>query len=176
MLSPRRLIEKTLPVRASLKILSKGQGLDGRVGRESRRLSPGARRRAAAHCHDWWKTTPSRTRSLPMGRRVHAPAGAGLCVVVLQAPGRRHRDGRRHLGTVRAPVRGDAGETTRLALLAATLSAAAEARGAVPPSDLCDGARRRQRALRVAGFLPPHYRQHPGRSRVPRMTRPSRIR
>ena len=52
--------------------------------------------------------------------------------------GRRHRDGRRlPRHRRRAPGRGDAGETTRLASPGGDARAvAAEARGAVPPSDL----------------------------------------
>ena len=73
------------------------------------------------------------------GDQLASSAGrAGALCGCARVLGRRHRDGRRLPRDRRgAPVRGDVGEATRLAFAGRDAGAvAAEARGAVPPSDL----------------------------------------
>ncbi|CAH0370176.1 unnamed protein product [Pelagomonas calceolata] len=105
------------------------------------RVLPGARRgRAAAGLPRLVEDQdrPELGRAA-VGRRVHASVGrTGALCCGIGVLGRRHRDGRRlPRHRRRAPVRGDVREATRLASTGRDARAvAAEARRAVPPSDL----------------------------------------
>ena len=124
-----KAIEKTLPIRASLKITITGaKGWTGGWGREK---TPDVYCRARVaggppqDCRDWWKTKTIQNSVAPQwdAEFTQALAAPELCVVVLECWDDDTVTGDDFLGTVAVPLSEvTAGKQLDLPLLAATLA------------------------------------------------------